>query len=379
MDLQYQTFPLPAGTKAIRFTVQKMVDLIRAGIKSPLVRQKAVQVLKAAGAPSYNHRAEVAALFSFVRRNFHYVKDPTLVELIHTPEKLLEVRSGDCDDFTVIIASLLGAVGYETRVAIAGPGPGIWSHTFPEVWLDGRWVALDATVTDKAGIERAKKSGHYKTFALQGGSMLSGFGAAAVEVKPTVAIDGNKLFQRLVQGVVDYLHAELDAGTMKPAEISRYLMAVHQEPTMTPLMKTAVVKAVELVGLYRFGWSSERMLELSRLAGPGDLGGFLGGVFRIVKKVVGTVVKVAKAGLGIPENQPVSVKVELPPGTNPQPVNLGNNITAQVDASKAIQAQAWGGVGDFFSKYGLWIGLGLAAVFVVPKLLGSFSGGGRRR
>jgi hypothetical protein len=120
------------------------------------------------------------------------------------------------------------------------------------------------------------------------------------------------------------------------------------------------------------------MLELSRLAGPGDLGGFLGGVFRIVKKVVGTVVKVAKAGLGIPENQPVSVKVELPPGTNPQPVNLGNNITAQVDASKAIQAQAWGGVGDFFSKYGLWIGLGLAAVFVVPKLLGSFSGGKRR-
>jgi hypothetical protein len=335
--------------------------------------------LTAAGAPSYDRKAEVGALFAFVRRNFRYVKDPTLVELIHTPEKLLEVRSGDCDDFTVIIGSLLGAVGYETRVAIVGPVAGIWSHTFPEVWLDGRWVALDATVTDKAAIERAKKSGHYKTFALQGGSMLSGFGAAAVAVKPTIVVDGNELFRRLVQGVVDYLHAELNAGTMKPAEISRYLTAVHQEPTMTPLMKTAVVKAVELVGLYRFGWSSERMQELSRLAGPGDVGGFLSGVFNVVKKVVGAAVKVGKSVLGIPENQPVSVKVELPPGTNPQPVNLGNNITAQVDASKAIQAQAWGGVGDFFSKYGLWIALGVAGIFVVPKLLGSFSGGGRRR
>ncbi|MCI0596987.1 MAG: transglutaminase-like domain-containing protein [candidate division Zixibacteria bacterium] len=185
MNLSYRTFPLPAGTKATRFTVEKMVELIRAGIKSPAVRQKAVQVIKSSGARAYDQRSEVNALFSYVKSTFRFVKDPALVELIHTPEKLLEIRSGDCDDFTVFLSSLLGAVGYETRVAIVGPAQGIWSHTFPEVFLDGNWVALDATKTDPAHILAAKKAGNYKTFALQGGVML-GQGSQIINFLPGV-------------------------------------------------------------------------------------------------------------------------------------------------------------------------------------------------
>lgn len=184
--LRYQTFPLPAGNSGTRFTVGKMVELIRAGIKSPAIRQKAVDVIKAARVRPYDKRAEVNALFSYVKSTFRFVQDPTLVELIHTPEKLLQIRSGDCDDFTVFLSSLLGAVGYETRVAIVGPGKDVWSHTFPEVLLDGNWVPLDATKTDPAHLLAARKAGNYKTFALQGGVMLGrGLGFDPVTVAAT--------------------------------------------------------------------------------------------------------------------------------------------------------------------------------------------------
>ncbi|MGH8003258.1 MAG: transglutaminase-like domain-containing protein, partial [Limisphaerales bacterium] len=178
--LRYQTFPLPAGNSGTRFAVQKMVELVRAGIKSPAIRQRAVQVIKSSGARPYDKRAEVSALFSYVKSTFRFVQDPTLVELIHTPEKLLEIRSGDCDDFTIFLSSLLGAVGYETRIAIVGPGQDVWSHTFPEVLLDGSWVPLDATKTDPALVLAARRAGNYKTFSLQGGIMLGSFIPAGV-------------------------------------------------------------------------------------------------------------------------------------------------------------------------------------------------------
>lgn len=355
-ELEYRTFPLPPGSESTRFTVKKMVELVRAGIKSPAVRLKALKILQASAVPEKNQRAEVAAIFRWVKDSIRFTKDPTLVELVHTPEKLLELRAGDCDDFTVLIAALLGAVGYDTRVAIVGPVPGVWSHTFPEVWLGGKWVPLDATA-ERDLVERARKSGNYKTFALIGGRAMG-----ALEVKPTVAVNGAELYTEIVRQTISYVNGELNAGRMKPVELARYFSVIPADKSLTPLMKAATLKGVELVAAHRFGYSVERLKQMSRLAGPGDLG-FLGGIFKGIKKAVGGVVGMAKNALGIPSGQPVAVKVELPPGTSPRPIEVVPGVTAQVVPPSPLESVAEGAKNFFSSGTGLVvIGLGVGAL-----------------
>jgi transglutaminase-like putative cysteine protease len=57
-------------------------------------------------------------------------------------------RSGDCSEHAVFLAALCRAAGIPARVAMGllyvG---GIWGgHAWNEVWIDGRWYALDATL-----------------------------------------------------------------------------------------------------------------------------------------------------------------------------------------------------------------------------------------
>ena len=55
------------------------------------------------------------AMFYFVRNNFEYVSDPTSYEYVKTARESLVSGGGDCDDGSVLVASLLDAVGIKTR------------------------------------------------------------------------------------------------------------------------------------------------------------------------------------------------------------------------------------------------------------------------
>jgi len=88
------------------------------------------------------------ALFYFVRDNFDYVADPRSSEFVKTARQSLISEGGDCDDASVLVSSLLEAVGIRTRFVFI-PG-----HVYVEASLrkalrkyknDGDWVAMDAT------------------------------------------------------------------------------------------------------------------------------------------------------------------------------------------------------------------------------------------
>lgn len=90
----------------------------------------------------------VKALFYFVRDNFDYVNDPLKFEYIKTGKESLINGGGDCDDASVLLASMLEAVGFETKFEF------IPRHVYVKVYLPeainrykskGDWVALDAT------------------------------------------------------------------------------------------------------------------------------------------------------------------------------------------------------------------------------------------
>ena len=88
------------------------------------------------------------AIFYFVRDNFQYVSDPTTFEYVKDARESLIVKSGDCDDASVLLANLLEAIGINTKFVFV-PG-----HVYVQAYLPDAsrryknaedWVNLDAT------------------------------------------------------------------------------------------------------------------------------------------------------------------------------------------------------------------------------------------
>lgn len=139
----YRRFAIPNGVNGVRATLNLMVRLVHAGRKEPAVIALAEQITRTC--PN-SVKAQVTALFHWVKANVRYVRDPRDVEKISTAERLLRVRVGDCDDMAVLLASLLESVGNRTRFVALGFDGGEYSHVVSEVRLGNAWVMLDPTV-----------------------------------------------------------------------------------------------------------------------------------------------------------------------------------------------------------------------------------------
>lgn len=67
------------------------------------------------------------------------------METLHEAQQILKQRSGDCDDKSILLASLLESIGYPTRFVAVGHQPGVYSHVYVEVRPMGKWIALETT------------------------------------------------------------------------------------------------------------------------------------------------------------------------------------------------------------------------------------------
>lgn len=94
-----------------------------------------------------NKICQTKAIFYFVKDNFHYISDPNYQEYVKSAEESLITKGGDCDDASVLLANLLGAIGVKPRLVFI-PG-----HVYVQIYLpeannkykeDG-WINLDAT------------------------------------------------------------------------------------------------------------------------------------------------------------------------------------------------------------------------------------------
>lgn len=118
------------------------------------LRNWAIAILSESGADG--HDASIQAIYDWVKSNMQYVRDPHYNELIHSAEVLMQRYfagaglQGDCDDFTILICSLLLAVGIPAKVRMiklpAPDGSIQYAHIYPMAMLsNGGWIALDAT------------------------------------------------------------------------------------------------------------------------------------------------------------------------------------------------------------------------------------------
>lgn len=145
--------PLPRGDEGVSRTIRLIRDLMDSGVTDPVVNEAAINILRNAGVQNFDREGKLRALYEYVSwPNFLYVEDPVgpfgPKETVRTVRTLLRVRAGDCDDYTLLLASLAGSIGIATRavtVAADPSAPDDFSHIYPEAELSpGNWVAMDA-------------------------------------------------------------------------------------------------------------------------------------------------------------------------------------------------------------------------------------------
>lgn len=140
---------IPKGYAGTQRTVAHIRNLILEGAKNFYVRQKAIDILLEKGVQPKDYEREIEALFQWVQRNVRYTKDPFRVEVLHTPQRLLELRAGDCDDMTILLSAMLESIGHPTRLVLVGPDPSrpdLFSHVYLEANHQGQWIPLDPTM-----------------------------------------------------------------------------------------------------------------------------------------------------------------------------------------------------------------------------------------
>jgi transglutaminase-like putative cysteine protease len=145
--------PLKRGDAGVEQTIDLIRHLVDDAVKDPVVNRAAIDILRNNSAPSFDRDAKLRILYAYVQwPNFLYVEDPVgpfgPKETVRPVRDLLQLRAGDCDDFTVLLAALAGTIGIATRaVTIAADprSPSEFSHIYPEAEVaPNRWVPLDA-------------------------------------------------------------------------------------------------------------------------------------------------------------------------------------------------------------------------------------------
>lgn len=107
--------------------LEQSVDIFRqvahSRKKEALVRETALRILSEKKIPSQHYYSEAKAIGEWVQKNVRYVRDIKSVETLYDPLTLIDKVSrgeaqGDCDDMSVLIASLLLSIGHTPYYAI---------------------------------------------------------------------------------------------------------------------------------------------------------------------------------------------------------------------------------------------------------------------
>jgi transglutaminase-like putative cysteine protease len=145
---------IPRGYRGTLKTVKHIIKLIKDGAKDFQVRQTAIDILIHRGVKPKDYLGEMKALFEWVQQHIRYTKDPFRVEVLHSARRMLELRAGDCDDMAILLGAMLESIGHPVRLVLTGPDllkPLLFTHIYLEVFHQGRWVPLDATMPHPMG------------------------------------------------------------------------------------------------------------------------------------------------------------------------------------------------------------------------------------
>jgi hypothetical protein len=123
-------------------------------IENPVTRNYATQI--AANLPGKYNLNQVIFLYDFLYKNWRYVSDPRGIEYLSSASNTISNDLiGDCDDFAILIATLIESIGGKARVSFAHNKRG--GHAFAEVYIPATSTEVSAMVEEyyKSDLEAA--------------------------------------------------------------------------------------------------------------------------------------------------------------------------------------------------------------------------------
>ncbi len=139
---------LPPGEAGIWTTLRAIRDATRQQAADPGVREAAHAIVAGCGPNDSECRGE--RIIQWVRERLAYVPDPVEVEALSLATSHLRrisesgTSAGDCDDATVLIATLARAVGIPVRITVASfRDSKQFHHVWPDLVLGGSWKEAD--------------------------------------------------------------------------------------------------------------------------------------------------------------------------------------------------------------------------------------------
>jgi hypothetical protein len=134
-----------------------LIDEIWKGIQDPKIQQLASRILEEYDVPARDWEGESRAVFEWVRSNIRYTRDPEGLELFRKPLRTIQLGIADCDDMSILIASLLGTIGHTLLLRVIGVTSNEPEHIYPVDLLPpgnpDYAMALDATRPEAMGWE----------------------------------------------------------------------------------------------------------------------------------------------------------------------------------------------------------------------------------
>lgn len=132
---------IPNGTAGSIATMRAMRQLVRDAVRDPKqkIRETALTILR--GVNTFSDQAR--SLQQWVQNNIEYRRDPPDVELVQTPQVTLQLRAGDCDDQSVLVASFLQSTGHPTQFVAVGLNGAPLSHVLVQTLIGTSWAAVE--------------------------------------------------------------------------------------------------------------------------------------------------------------------------------------------------------------------------------------------
>jgi len=136
--------------------INELAKKVSATIKptNPIVRDYAVNLAKKY--PGQYSVAQICAIWYHLKENWKYVNDPRSKEYLAPASETIKVGlAGDCDDFAILMASLIEAIGGSARVVIAQGKSG--AHAYCEVYMASNEQGSQAVINSIATRDFFKK------------------------------------------------------------------------------------------------------------------------------------------------------------------------------------------------------------------------------
>jgi len=144
---------IAGGTIGTAQTISRMRDLVTQGKRDFRVRDVVGPLLR--NCPKKDYLCYARAIFEFCRDRIQYVFDPSGVELIEAPYRILESGIADCDSIVVLLAAMLENAGFPCEfvtIKADAKRPDEYSHVFLRCKVAKHgWVEMDATMQKPFG------------------------------------------------------------------------------------------------------------------------------------------------------------------------------------------------------------------------------------